>query len=59
MPWQLLWQIEIRIASPEQLAMQELLAELQFPRRRWTSARQDLHSGGFERIASGRRVEDR
>jgi hypothetical protein len=58
MPWQLLWHIAVFIASPEQLAMHELLADPQFARRRRTSAAQDLHSGGVDRIAPGRLVED-
>jgi hypothetical protein len=47
----------ILMASPEQLAMQEVLTELQFPRRRRMSAAHVMHSGALERIASGRRVE--
>jgi hypothetical protein len=54
----LLWHIAIFIASPEQPDMQELLADPQFASRRRTSAAQVVHSGGVERIASGRRVED-
>jgi len=48
----------IFMASPEQLDMQELLADPQFARRRRTSAAQAMHSGDLVRIASGRLVEE-
>jgi hypothetical protein len=50
--WQLLWQIAVFIASvPEQVDMQELLAEPQFERRRRISALQSAHSGGLRMSA--------
>jgi hypothetical protein len=59
MPWQLLWHIAVRMASPpEQLDMQELLADPQLASRRRTSAAQVMHSGGVARIAPRIVVED-
>jgi hypothetical protein len=46
--WQLLWQMAVFMASvPENEAMQELLADPQFARRRRMSALQVAHSGGL------------